>query len=178
MKLHTLKNSFALPLAPCPLPLIFIPYPHYLPLLCPCAYFKTVRKGIFFYQERVIPCCLKGVGNIFKYGFAVMIYGRCLSMHKPFCPYNLRAIGITNRLMAETHAEYRNLSCKCLYHIYRHPCLFRVAGPRRYYYPIRFKSPYLLYRNLVITIHPHILAQFTKILNKVVGKRVIVVNHE
>src|SRR3989344_2319418 len=177
MKLHTLKNSFALPLAPCPLPLIFIPYSHYLPLLCPCADFKTVRKGIFFYQERVIPCCLKRVFNAFKYGLAVVVNRRGFAVHEPLCPYNLSAISIANGLMSKTDPQYRNLSCKFLYNLNRHPCLFRVTWARRYYNPLRLKFLYLLYRNFVITIDPYILVQFAKILDKVVGKRIVVVNH-
>src|SRR3990172_8777284 len=177
MKLHPLKYSFALPLAPCPLPLIFIPYPHYLPLFCPCAYFKAVWEGIFFNQKRMITCCLKRVFNALKYSLAVVIDRRGLSVHKPLCPDNLCPISITNRLMSEADAEYRNLSCKCLYHIHRHPCFLRVAWPRRYYNLIGLETLYLLYRNFIITIDPHILAQLAKILNEVVGKGVVVVNH-
>src|SRR3972149_12109779 len=177
MKLHPLKYSFALPLAPCPLPLIFIPHPHYLPLFCPCADFKTIRQGFLFYQQGMVAGCLKRVFNAFEYGLAVVIYGRGLSVHKPRCPDNLCSISITNRLVSEADAEYRNLSCKCLYHIHRHTCLLRVAWPRRYYNLIGLETLYLLYRNFIITIDPYILAQLAKILNEVVGKGVVVVNH-
>src|SRR3990172_5948512 len=187
MKLHTFKNSFALPLAPrplhkaCrgkPLSLVFIPYPHYLAFLCPCTYFKARRQGIFLNQKGMIPCCLKWVFNSFENGLAVVIDGRGLPVHKPRSPHNLCTKSIADGLMAKTNTEDRNFSCKFLYNINRYASLLRVAWPRRYYNLIGLETLYLLYRNFIITIHPHILTQFTKRLNEVVGKGVVVVNHE
>src|SRR3989338_1740486 len=126
----------------------------------------------------MITCRLKRIFNALKYGLAIMIDGRGLSVHKPFCPYNLCAIGITDRLMSKTNAEERNFSCKFPYNLNRHARLFRVAWPRRYDNSLWFKLLYLLYRNLVITIDPHILTQLTKILNEVVSKGIVVVNHQ
>ena len=79
--------------------------------------------------------------------------------------------------MAQTDSQNRHLPGKVLYHLNRHAGFFRSAWPGGYNYSFRFQLLDLGYRYLVVPEYLNVFSQFAKVLDQVVGKRIIVVDH-
>jgi hypothetical protein len=79
--------------------------------------------------------------------------------------------------MPKTDTQDRELSGKMVYGLHRDPCFSGRAGPGRDDHTVRPDLLDLIQGNLVITVDDQLFTQFPQILNKVVGKGVIIVDH-
>src|SRR5262249_4285165 len=97
MKLDSLHQKFPVPAS------------HDFALLRLGADFKTGRHRLPFCDERMVPRCLKGVGEMLKDRFFVVMDHRGLAVHQPPRAHHVSAERLDDGLMAETYAQDRDL---------------------------------------------------------------------
>jgi hypothetical protein len=90
----------------------------------------------------------------------------------------LGAESLPDGLVAEADAKGGNILTDLFDQLYRDPSLVRRAGTGGDYYPIRVERGDLLRRDLVVAPHEDLGPELPEILDKVVGKGVVVVYDE
>jgi len=101
-----------------------------------------------------------------------------LAMHKIFGANNLPAESRANRLMSQANAEQRNFSREMTNHIDADPRFLRSARSGRNQDPFGTHRLDLAESDLIIAPNLDLQAQLTNILDKVVGKRIVVVENK
>jgi hypothetical protein len=91
--------------------------------------------------------------------------------------YDPTAKSNANSLMTQTYAEYRQCLMELLNQGYDDPCRLRNTRPRRDDEPFRGHGLNFLEARLIIAPHFHLSTQYSQVLNKIVRKRVIVIDH-
>src|SRR5690606_6442882 len=91
---------------------------------------------------------------------------------------NLTAKGLSNTLMTQADAEQRDFPAKVLNSRNRDTRFTWRAGTRTNDQILRLPSLNILQSHGIITDYFYFLLQFAKILDDVISKRVIVVDHE
>jgi hypothetical protein len=99
-------------------------------------------------------------------------------MHDFFCPDDLPSEGLTDGLMAETNPKERNLSPDSIDERYRNTGVLGSAGTGRDYDFFRTKLNGSFNGQFIITINDHLGTELPDILDKVIGKRVVIVDNE
>jgi hypothetical protein len=89
------------------------------------------------------------------------------------CPESL-----TNRLVPEADAQNRNLAGQALDRFNADARLAGGAGPRRKHYRRRPGGPDSRNVDLVVSKHLYRAAQLAKILDEIVGKRVVIIDQQ
>src|SRR5882672_7730907 len=90
----------------------------------------------------------------------------------------LAAKRLANRLMSEANAHDRDAAGKALNHLQGNARVIRRAWSRRNHNALWLQLRFdLINRDLIIPPHFDLLTQFAKILDQVVGKRVVVVDN-
>ena len=84
---------------------------------------------------------------------------------------------LTDTLMSKTHTQHGYIATKRLYRLDRNTRCFRGPRPGGNNQILRFFFSQCIYRKLVIANHFNLLIQFTKILNQVIGKRIVIIDH-
>ena len=97
-------------------------------------------------------------------------------MHQVGSAHDSTAERFANRLIPQTHAEYRNLAGKGSDRVDSYPRIARNAWAWRDNYPLWSQFPDLINRYSVIPIDHWLSAEFAKILDKVVGKRIVIID--
>src|SRR6185369_2154287 len=98
-------------------------------------------------------------------------------MHQCGAPDHLPAEGGTDRLMPEAYPQKRYLAGKMPDCSDRYTRLLRRAGTGRDHDPGRPQLLDLSQRYPVVPVNLHLLTQFTEVLNNIVGKGVVVIDH-
>lgn len=80
--------------------------------------------------------------------------------------------------MAETDSKQRDRFSELTNHIAADTGFCRSAGPRRNTDPLRRFFPDFIERDLIVPMDFHFCAQFTEVLDEVISKGVVVVDHE
>ena len=88
----------------------FMAYAHYFASFGPCGYFQGIRKALSLNDKRMIAGGGKRVWQPAKYPRAGVKNGRGFTMHDLFRMDDLAAESLANALMAEAHAQDRDLS--------------------------------------------------------------------
>src|SRR5210317_1371943 len=91
-----------------------MPHAHDLTFCRPCSNFKTFRQRRTFYQQGVISGRIKRIREANEELTVIMKNRAGLAMHQAVSTNNLAAIGLTNRLVPQTHTEDRQFTCKML----------------------------------------------------------------
>src|SRR6185369_2094334 len=99
-------------------------------------------------------------------------------MHQCGASDHLPAEGGTDRLMPEADSQKRYLAGKMPDCSDRYTRLLRRAGTGRDNYPGRPQLLDLIKSYPVVPVKLHLLAQFTEVLDDVVGKGVVIIYHQ
>jgi hypothetical protein len=99
-------------------------------------------------------------------------------MHGARRAHDLPAIGLTDRLVPETHAEGRNVRTPGANHVHRHAGLRGSARAGREHDPARRHLADLLHRHRVVAPHDDLGAKLAEILDEIVREGVVVVDDE
>ena len=79
----------------------WVSHPHNLAFLGPRAYLETFRQRLSVDDERMVPGCLKGVGQAAVNGLTIMENGGGLAVHDPLGPHHLATKGVSNGLVPQ-----------------------------------------------------------------------------
>jgi len=101
-----------------------------------------------------------------------------LSVHKVSGADNASAEGGSNGLMSQANAEQWDSPREVADELDADAGFLRSAGAGRDHDPLGTEPFDFLYRNLVVPPHLDLRAQFSQILDQVVGKRIVVVEDE
>src|SRR5690606_11623690 len=101
-----------------------------------------------------------------------------LTVHYLTGAHYLTAIGLTNALVTKADAEDRQLAGKVQDRLDGYPCLTWRTGTGRYNNTLRLECLDLGDAQLVVADHMDICTQLTQVLHHVVGKRIIVIDHQ
>ena len=88
------------------------------------------------------------------------------------------AKGLADALQAKADAQQWHLACKLVDHVETDAGFVWCAGAWRQDNALWRKGGNFIYRYLVVTNRVDVVPQLAKILNEVVGKRVVVVDHQ
>ena len=81
-------------------------------------------------------------------------------------------------LVTEANAQDRNPVGKPVNHVERDTCFVGIARTRRDDDPVGLELGNFIRRNLVVSLHADVGAQLAEILDEVVGKRIVVIDHQ
>src|SRR4051812_35922767 len=124
----------------------------------------------------MISGCGKALRQPVEQSLAVVVDLADFAVHQSRSADDLPAENFADRLMAKTDAEYRGRLMKVADGIFRDSGIGRSPGPRRDHDTIGFEPLHLLESDLVIAIDADIFTELSKILNKVVGERIVVID--
>ena len=113
-----------------------------------------------------------------EYGSSIMLNLAGLSVHKVPGADHAPAEGSSNGLMSQANTEHGNFPCEVTDELDADASLLRGAGTGRDYDPLGTEAFDFLDRDLVVPPHLDLRAQFSQVLNQVVGKRIVVVEDE
>ena len=151
---------------------------HDLVVIGPRRDLQFVGARLALDHQGVVARRFESLFDVAKNAFAVVRNGRCLAVHEFLGRDDLAAERLPYALMSETHAEQWDLAGERLDHIEGNPGFVRIAGTGRYDDSCRCEFLDLGRRNLVIAMHAHVGAELAEILDEVVGKRIVVVDHQ
>jgi len=102
--------------------------------------------------------------------------GGSLPMHEAIGADNIASVDLADALMTEADSEDGNDSAHFFNHLAADPRVVRSAGARRYTDTLGCFLANFIERDLVVAMHLHLRAQFSEVLDEVVGERIVVVD--
>ena len=150
----------------------------YHPIVSPGGDFETFRHAFALDHQRMIAGRGKRLRQPFEDARGVMMDRRGLAMHQRSGVDNPSAERLANGLMPQANSENRHTTSEGFYQRHRYARFVGRARPGRNNDALRVERIDLLNGYFVIAKYADILAQLAQILDKVVGKRVIVINHQ
>jgi hypothetical protein len=134
------------------------------------------RGDGFVYDKRVIAHPFEGRRYIFEDSLPIVIHFGCFAMHQARGTVHFAAVDGAETLMSETDSEHGDLSGEMSDRIRGNAVIFeRFAGSRGDDEVGRVEGDELIHRDLVVAEDFDIRAKFAEVLDKVVGKGVVVV---
>jgi hypothetical protein len=106
------------------------------------------------------------------------MHRRHLAVHQLLRMDDAAAESLADRLVAQADAEQGNPAGKLANRRQRDACLRRRAGARRNDQQGGLQASDLVHGDGVVAEHPDVLSQFAKVLHEVVGKGVVVIDHQ
>ena len=110
--------------------MVRVSHPHNLAFLGPRAHLEAFRQCLSVDDERMVPGCLKGVGQAAENGLTIMKNGRGLAMHDSLGPHHCRSKGVSNGLMAQADPHDGNGLVKMSDHLNRDSRFLGRTGTR------------------------------------------------
>ncbi len=104
--------------------------------------------------------------------------GAGFAMHQTIGSHHLASKSLRDCLMTKTDAKERNFTGKPLNCGHRNPRFFWCTRPGRNYQSLRCQLCNIVQSQFIISDHFDLFAKFKKILNQVVGKGVVIVDHQ
>ena len=101
-----------------------------------------------------------------------------LAMHKIFRAHNPSPKSRANSLMSQANPKQRNLASEMSDHFNADSSFLRSARTRRKQDAFRMHRSNLIDCYFIVATNRNLSAEFPKILDKVVGKRIVVVENE
>jgi hypothetical protein len=126
----------------------------------------------------MVPGGLERVGQVTEQTLPAMEHGGYLAMHERPGPHHLAAKGKPHGLVPQANPQQGNPAGKMLDHRHGDPGFARTARPRRNDQIVGRQTFDLGQGDLVIAKHFDLLTQDPEILDQVIGKRIIVVDHQ
>lgn len=167
MKLHTLDRHR--PMTHC----------HYQSVRRFSRYLEAIGQRSAFDDKRMITSRRKGPFDAVKDRLTVVTDFDRFSMDGLGGPDNLPAEMLPDRLMAETHAEDRHSSRKTVDRRKRHTGIVGRPGAGRDKYPLWTQFFFdRIDLHFIVANHFHLGPKLAKILDEVIGKRIVIVDDE
>ena len=88
----------------------FMANAHDFAILRPCSDFQAIRKAFTLNNKGMIACRRKRIWQISKHANAIVENRRSFAMHELLGVNDFAAKSLTYALMAQTHAQYGNLT--------------------------------------------------------------------
>jgi len=174
MKLHALNREFLMSQAHDDAGSIFV--------RSPGADFEVAWQIVFGDDQGVITGCGHRRRQSAKDGFAIVFDLAGFAVHQILRADHFSSKGRANRLMAEADSEERHFvlspARKMADDVNADAGFLRSAGPRRNNDALRMHRFDRVHGHLVVAANFDLLAQFTEILDKVVSKRIVVIEDE
>ena len=140
--------------------------------------FEAVGESVTLHDEGVVAGCLKRGLDAGEDTFSLVMNKRGLAVHEFAGSDDITAKDLADTLVTEANPEEGNVFSKFPNYIATDSGFSRGAGTggntdlRR-----RFFADFIE-RDLVVSMHLHLRAQFSEVLDEVVGERVVVVDDE
>src|ERR1700733_5673491 len=158
MKLHALDLQRA------------VPHRHDLALCSACAYLELRRQTCGRGDQRVIAPDLARLRQACEQGAFIVAHQRSLAVHQAVGPHDLATKHLHDRLVSETHAQYRDAPGKCADHVHRYAGVVGRAGARRDAQVRGLERARRLGRQRVIAVDIYLRAEHQKGRHQVVGE--------
>src|SRR5215472_11828066 len=129
-------------------------------------------------DERVVASGRERILESAEYARAVVLHRGQLAVHHTPRPDDPSPEGLTDRLVTEADAEDWNFTCEALDQWHTDTRFRGRARSRREHDPFWFPGSDLLEGQRIVAIDLHVRPELTEILHEVVGKAVVVVDHE
>ncbi len=126
----------------------------------------------------MVSCRHKRVRHVFVDCAAIMINQRGFSVHQALRPDNLPPKCLSDNLVPQADSQNRNPPLKEPYGLQADSCFIGGTRPRRKKQNFRSESGDLAAVKGIIAENPYILPHFPQILDKVVGKRIVIVDQQ
>lgn len=140
---------------------------------------QHVRQRLSFDDKRMISADRNLLRHAGENGSAVVAYPGRMPVNRPWCPDDPAAKELTDRLMSETYAEYRQAFRKFAQNVQRYPGIIRCSRPGRKHYPRRSDLvAYCRACDFVIADDLQRGTELADVLDEVVGKRIVVVDKQ
>src|SRR6478672_3481730 len=149
---------------------------HDVAVVGPCRDFETLRQRLAVDHERVIARRDEWIRQVPENAAAVMPNGRSLAVHELARVHDASTESLSYALVAEAHAEERNLACEAFDKRHRNARLVGRAGSRGNHDTLGLHSRDIVDRDLVISTYDNLFAELAEILDEVVGKGIVVVD--
>src|ERR1039457_1436851 len=153
-------------------------HPHDLAIFYPGVNLQALREGGALHHKRVIAGSLKRIGQSTEQLLAVMMDGRGLAMHQGDAAHDIASEGCPDGLMAKTDAQDGDLSGEMCNAGDGNAGLFGRAGAGRDDEASGLKRFYFRQGDSVVAVNLHIFTKLAEVLNDVIGKGVVVVDHQ
>ena len=137
--------------------------------------FQIGRHRFFLNDQRVVARRHKILRQILEDRFVVVMNAAGFAVHDLRRADDLPPERVSDGLMAEAHAEDRNLPREAPDHVDANARIFRRAGPGRNHDALRLFCGNLVECNLVVAMHFQLLAQLAEELREVISERIVVV---
>ena len=140
--------------------------------------FEAGGQALAFHDQRMVTRGLEGIGQAVENGPAVVTDLAGLAMHQFRRPDNLATESLADGLMAEAHSQDGYTSGQLINHLKTYPCFVGSFRPGRDDNRIGQFLLDFIHSGLIVSDHSHLGAQFSQILDQVVGEGIIVVDYE
>ena len=99
-------------------------------------------------------------------------------MHDLLCTDDFSTERRPNGLVAQAYPEKRDFSGEMCQNFKRNTRFIRSFRSRRYTDMVRFEPLDLFESNFIVTESPDVDTQFPEVLNEVICKRIVIINHQ
>ncbi len=140
--------------------------------------FQALGKCVPLHDERVITRGLERRGQSGKNPGIFVKDGRGFPVHEPIGAHDFTAVDLADALMTKADAQDRDTGTEAAYHIAADAGLVRSARTRRHTDVMRCKSLDFGQSDFIIPAYKGLNSQLTKILDKVVSERVVVIDDQ
>ena len=139
---------------------------------------QTLRQGFAFHHQRMIARRQKTIGQPTKNSPIVMADFARLPVHQVRRGDYATAENLANRLVAQANTQNRLLGFKGLDDFQRDARLIRGPRSRRNHDAFRVELGNLRDIDLVVPENLDLLSQFAQVLDKIVGKGIVIIDHQ
>ena len=140
--------------------------------------FEAGGEGFAFDNEGVVAGGFEGARETGEDILASVENRRGFAVHEARSADDVAAVNLPNALVAEADTEDRNFSAEMPNHIATDPRIGGRAGPGGNDYFFGSELLDVGNGNLVVALHKELRTQFAKVLNEVVGERIVVIDDE
>jgi hypothetical protein len=151
---------------------------HDLAVVGPGGDFQAGRQGLALDGQRMVARAGQRTGQPAKDALVRVLHRRHLAVHQLLRVHDAAAESLADRLMAEADAEQGNPAGKLANRRQRDAGLRRRAGPGEMTSKAGFRRAISAIADGIVAEDPDFLPQLAKILHEVVGKGVVVVDHQ
>ena len=121
---------------------------------------------------------LERIGQIREHTGPVMSHRRSLAMHQAGRRIDVAAKNCADTLMAEAHAENRFLGTELANEFVANASVFGSSRSGRNADPLRIERFNFRDRDFIVALHEHVTTEHAKILDEIVGKRIVVIDDQ
>jgi hypothetical protein len=154
-----------------------VPHTHDLAILRLGGDREACRNRLALDDQRVVARRSETIRDFREHALAIVADARDLAVHHVLRPHHFAAERLADRLVAQAHAQDRDLPGQAPEQLEGDSGLGRRARPGRNHDAPGIQQRHLIHRGLVVAQHFHLRAELAQVLHQVVGERIVVVDH-